>query len=415
MNKNTYDRFACKERFLKYVVYDTQSDPDSKTFPSTMKQKVLLKELLLELKNLGVKAEMDKYGYVYARVSSNTNKDVPPIGFIAHVDTSPEVSGSGIKAIIHQNYKGGDIILPKDNQIITVKNNPDLESMIGFDIITSDGSTLLGADDKAGVACIMSAIEYIVRRPDIKHGNIMIAFTMDEEIGAGLTNFNIKKFGAKYAYTVDGDTIGSVESETFNADKMIITFDGKSIHTGYAKNKMINAVKIASQFIEYLPKNNWSPETTENDAGFVHVDSINGSADSCKVTMLIRDFNEYKLVDYENRLKKLLDKTIINYPDAKFSVEIVKQYRNMKTILDKKPQVMEYATTAMKRIGIKPDVKKIRGGTDGCKLSYMGIPTPNLFCGEHSFHSRTEWVSVQEMELAAKTIVEICKVWEEKS
>jgi len=408
-------KFTCKDRFLKYVKYDTQSDPNSKTFPSTEKQLVLLKELMSELKELGIKTEMDKYGYVYAHIKSNSHKEIPAIGFIAHVDTSPEVSGENVKTIIHQNYSGGDIILPKDNQIIRLSDNPELSQMKGQDIITADGSTLLGSDDKAGIACIMDAVNYLSTHPEMKHGDICIAFTMDEEIGRGLEDFDIKKFGAKYAYTLDGSSAGEIESETFNANKIIIQIKGRGTHAGYAKNKMINATKIASEFINSLPKDKWSPETTEGMEGFVHVESIEGGLDACQVVILIRDFDEEKLEEHENELKKLMDKIISKYTGAKYHVNVTEQYRNMKGIIDKHPRVMEYAITAMKNIGLKPHVVAVRGGTDGCKLSYMGIPTPNIFCGEHNFHSKTEWVSVQEMELSVRTIVEICKVWEGKS
>ncbi|MGV8171557.1 MAG: peptidase T [Candidatus Woesearchaeota archaeon] len=408
-------KFTVKDKFLKYVCYDTQSSNNSTTFPSTEKQKVLLKELFTELQELGINSEMDEYGYVYAHIRSNVNKHVPAIGFISHVDTSPEVSGADVKPIIHQDYDCKDIVLPKDDQIIRIAENPDLYTMKGSEIITSDGSTLLGGDDKAGVACIMDAANYFSKNPDIRHGDIMIAFTMDEEIGRGLENFDIKKFGAKYAYTIDGDSVGSIEAETFNADKVVLTIHGRSAHTGYAKGKMINASKIAAEFIDSLPKGQRSPETTEGAEGFMHIDSIEGNSDKCKVNILLRDFDEHKLEEYREDIITRIKGIIENYPGAKFEVETIEQYRNMKKIVDECPEVVEYALLAMNRLGIMPQTKPIRGGTDGCKLSYMGIPTPNMFCGEHSFHSRTEWVSVQDMESAVKTLIELCKVWEEKS
>jgi len=406
--------FTCKERFLKYVKYDTQSDENSGTYPSSEKQNVFLRELLSELKGMDVDAIMDESGYVYAHIKSNTNKKVTPIGFIAHVDTSPAAPASNIHPIFHKNYQGGNIKLPKDNQMITAADSLALHDKKGHDIITSDGSTLLGADDKSGVTEIMDAVNYIAKNPQIKHGDIMFAFTTDEEIGRGVEKFDIQKFGAKYAYTLDGENVGETEIETFNGDRIIITITGKSTHTGYGKNKMINSLKIAAEFISKLPKNRWSPETTDGMDGFAHVDYINGNEGFTIVKMLVRDFDEKKLIEYEEHIRKMMTETILSYPGATFNMEVIEQYRNMKKILDKHPQVAEYAMEAMRNIGIKPYVQTVRGGTDGCRLSYMGLPTPNIFSGEHNFHSKTEWVSVQDMELAVEMIIEICKVWEQK-
>ncbi len=411
---STY-KFTCKERFLKYVKYDTQSDDSSTSIPSTEKQKTLLKELLLELKKLGVQSEMDIKGFVYAQIKSNTKKKVPKIGFLSHVDTSPEVSGANVKPTIHKNYSGGNIKLPKDNQTISPKQNHVLKDMIGHDIITSDGSTLLGADDKAGVAVMMDAAEYMMKHPDFKHGDVMLGFTIDEEVGTGIDSFDVKKFGAEFAYTVDGETPGEIEAENFNADKVEITINGNSTHTGYAKNKLINSARIASEFIEKFPKDKWSPETTEEKEGFVHIMSVNGGTEKKEIKILIRDFEEKKLTEYENRIKKMLETIIKNYPGASHEFKVITQYRNMKDIIDKSPQVLKYAIEAVKRLGIKPIMKIIRGGTDGSKISFMGVPTPNISCGEHNFHSRAEFVSVQDMESSVKTILEICSVWEEKS
>ena len=415
-NKKYLDyKFTCKDRFLEYVRIDTQSDEDSKSIPSTEKQKDLLKMLLSELKSMKIDATMDGYGYIYARIRSNTDKKVPAIGFISHVDTSPAAPGKNVRPMIHEGYRGGKITLPKENQSLDIKDSPELSRVIGHDIITSDGSTLLGADDKAGVAEIMDAANYLMKHPEIRHGDIMIAFTMDEEIGRGVDKFDIKKFGAKYAYTVDGDDVGSIESETFNADGMTITFIGKSIHTGYAKGVMINSVRIAAEFIEALPKKSMTPETTSGKQGFVHASEVKGSEGSTSVKMYLRDFTEKRLVEYETMLKKLAMKISGKYPGSRVDFKITKQYRNMKKIVDKSPQIMDNAIEAMKNLGINPNVKIVRGGTDGCNLSYKGLPTPNIFSGEHNFHSKTEWVSVQEMEFAVKTILEIIKVWEEKS
>jgi tripeptide aminopeptidase len=409
-------QFTCVNRFLQYVKYDTQSDEEATSFPSSEKQKNLSRLLVEELKQLGLAdAYMDEWGYVMATLPSNTNKNVEPIGFIAHVDTSPAVSGANVVAMIHRNYKGGDIKLPKDNQVIRAKENPDLKNMKGYDIITSDGSTLLGADNKCGVAEIIDAVNYLITHPEVKHGDIKICFTPDEEVGRGTEHFDVKKFGAKYAYTIDGQSRGEVETETFSADSVTIKFIGKNIHPGYAKGIMINSLKVAAAFIEALPKKTLSPETTEKREGYVHPVSVNGNEELTTVKMIIRDFQTPKLKKYESLLKKLAQKTVKKYPGAKMEFTVNEQYRNMKEVLKKHPQVEKYAIEAMKRLNIKPIMHPIRGGTDGARLAFMGLPTPNIFTGEHSFHSKTEWVSVQDMEMAVRVIVEIAKVWEEKS
>ena len=414
---DTNYKYTCIDRFLKYIKYDTQSDEDSKTFPSSDKQKILSKDLANELKEMGLQdAHMDEHGYVMATLPSNTNKDVPAIGFIAHVDTSPAVSGANVNAVIHRNYKGGDIILPNDKtQIIKASENSDLANMIGYDIITTDGTTLLGADNKCGVAEIMDAVNYLLQHPEVKHGPIKVCFTPDEEVGRGTEKFDVKKYGAKYAYTVDGQSRGEVETETFSADAVLITIRGKNIHPGYAKGRMINSVKVASALIESLPKDSLSPETTENREGYVHCVSFNGNEESTTLKFIIRDFVTAKLKEYENILKNLVEKTVAKYPGSQFNFEVIEQYRNMKEILDQHPEVEANAVEAMERLGIKPIKQAIRGGTDGARLSFMGLPTPNIFAGEHSFHSKLEWVSIQDMETAVQCIVEIAKVWEEKS
>lgn len=409
-------KFTCVDRFLKYVKYDTQSNEDSKTFPSTDKQKILAKDLANELLAMGLKdAQMDDYGYVTATLPSNTNKSVPVIGFIAHVDTSPAVSGANVNPIVHKNYRGGDIVLPKDEQVIKIEDNPDLKNMIGFDIITSDGSTLLGADNKSGVAEIMDAVNYLLTHPEVKHGTIKICFTPDEEVGRGTEKFDVNKFGAKYAYTVDGQTRGEIEIETFSADALFITFKGKNIHPGYAKGKLINSIKIASRFIDSLPKDQLSPETTDGREGYVHPFLINGTEEETTIKFIIRDFEDEKLKEYENFLLKKAEETIKEFPGAKVTHQLIEQYRNMKKILDQHPVVVDNAVEAMKQLGIEPIFSPIRGGTDGSRLSFMGLPTPNIFAGEHSFHSKTEWVAIQDMEMAVKLIVTIAQVWEEKS
>ncbi len=410
-------KFTVIDRFLKYVKYETTSDEESTTFPSDPKQLELSKDLVEELKQIGMKnVEMDANGYVLAELPSNTNKDVPVIGFIAHVDTSPAVSGKDVNPIIHKNYQGGDIVLPKDpTKIIDAASNPELKDMIGMDIITTDGTTLLGADDKAGIAEIMDAMNYLITHPEINHGTIKVCFTPDEEVGRGAEKFDVQKFGAKYAYTIDGSTRGEVETETFSADAVVIKFNGKNVHPGYAKGKMINAIKIAGRFLEMLPKDSLSPETTEKKEGYVHPTSINGNETQTTVKFIIRDFDAEKLKEYENFLKELCEKAVAQIPGSSFDFQVIEQYRNMKYVLDKHPQVEEFAVEALNRLGIKPIKSSIRGGTDGSRLSFMGLPTPNLFAGGHNFHAYTEYVAIQDMHEAVKMIVTLAQVWEEKS
>jgi len=409
-------KFTCVDRFLNYVKYDTQSDEESSSFPSTDKQKKLSADLAKELKKMGLKdAAMDKWGYVMATLPANTNKKVPPIAFIAHVDTSPAVTGKNVKPIIHKKYKGGDIKLPKEGRVIKVSENPDLKNMKGFDIITTDGSTLLGADNKAGVAEIMDAVNYLLAHPEIKHGTIKICFTPDEEVGRGTEKIDLRKLGAKYAYTVDGSSRGEVESETFSADMVVLKFIGKNIHPGYAKNQMINSIKIAAAFMESLPKKFLSPETTEKRQGYVHCTTINGMEETTTLKIIIRDFETPKLKQYEVIIESLAKKAVAKFPGSKYEFKVINQYRNMREVLVKHPQVAKFAIQAMKNLGIKPIMHPIRGGTDGSRLSFMGLPTPNIFAGEHSFHSQLEWVAVQDMEMAVKVIVEISKIWEKRS
>ena len=410
-------KFTCVDRFLKYVKYDTQSDEDSTTFPSDPKQIELSKALVKELKQIGLKdAVLDEFKYVMATLPSNSNKAVPTIGFIAHVDTSPAVSGENVNPVIHKNYQGGDIVLTKDpTKVIDAAGNPELKDMIGFDIITTDGTTLLGADDKAGIAEIMDAMNYLVTHPEVKHGTIRVCFTPDEEVGRGTEKFDIKKYGAKYAYTVDGSTRGEVETETFSADAVTIKFNGKNVHPGYAKDKMINAVKIAARFLEMLPKDSLSPETTESRQGYVHPTQINGNETQAVIKFIIRDFDAEKLKEYENFLKDLCQKTVAQFPGSTLDFEVFEQYRNMKYVLDQNPMVEANALEALKRLGIKPIQSAIRGGTDGSRLSIMGLPTPNLFAGGHNFHGFLEYVAVQDMEAAVKMIVTLANVWEEKA
>ncbi|MCB9248118.1 MAG: peptidase T [Ignavibacteriales bacterium] len=408
-------KFTCVDRFLKYVKYDTQSDEDSTTFPSDPKQLELSKDLVIELKEIGLTdAHMDENGYVVATLPSNSDKDVPVIGFIAHVDTSPAVSGKNVNPQILKNYQGGDITL-LNGKIIDADGNPELKDMIGFDIITTDGTTLLGADDKAGVAEIMDAMNYLVQHPEVKHGTIKICFTPDEEVGRGAEKFNVEKFGAKYAYTIDGGTRGEIETETFSADAVNIEFIGKNVHPGYAKGKMINSIKMASHFLELLPKDRLSPETTEKREGYVHCTTINGNEEKTVLKFIIRDFIDEKLKEFENILKDLVDKTVAQFPGSSSNFEVIEQYRNMKNVLVQHPEIEKNALEALAVLDIIPIQSPIRGGTDGSRLSFMGLPTPNLFAGGHNFHAVTEYVGIQDMEMATRAIVEISRIWEKNA
>lgn len=414
---NSKKDYTVVERFLRYVKYDTQSSEESNTFPSTEKQKVLGRVLAEELKEIGMlNVELDEFGYVYAELPSNTEKDVPPIGFLAHMDTSPEVSGANVNPVIHKNYDGGKIVLPADpTQVLDPEEHPDLKEQIGNDIITADGTTLLGADNKAGLAEIVDAMRYLIQHPEIKHGPIKVCFTPDEEVGRGTEKIRLDRLGAKYAYTVDGESLGEIENETFCADTVIIKIQGFNCHPGYAKNKLVNAIKIAADFIDALPKDSLSPETTEGREGYVHPYVINGGVDVTTIKILIRDFEESGLKEKENFLKTLAEEIISKYNKASFTFEVQESYRNMRYVLDKHPQVVQYALEAVEKSGIKPKLNIIRGGTDGSRLSYMGLPCPNIFAGEHAFHSRLEWISVQDMEKAVDVIVNLCQIWEEKS
>jgi len=409
--------FTCIDRFLRYVKIDTQSDHDSDTHPTTEKQKDLGRILVEELKAMGIKdAEMDEHCYVYATIPSNTNKAVPVICFCSHMDTSPDVSGKNVNPVIHKNYQGGDLILPNDKtQIIKESEHPQLHAQIGNDIITTDGTTLLGADNKAGVAEIMDAANYLMNHPEIKHGKIRILFTPDEEVGKGVDKVDMKKLGAEFGYTIDGADLGSVEDETFSADALTIKIKGFNIHPGFAKDQMENAVKICSEIIEKLPVDSHSPETTSGREGFVHPVSIKAEVDSAVIKFIIRDFDVKGLQESEEMIKNITESVIAKYDRSNFEIIIEESYRNMKEVLDKNPDIINNAIEAIKRAGLEPKLSSIRGGTDGSRLSFMGLPCPNIFAGEHAFHSTLEWVSVQDMHKAVETIVNICIVWEEKS
>jgi tripeptide aminopeptidase len=404
------------DRFLRYVVIDTQSKEDSDTYPSTSKQFDLLNLLVTELKSLGASdVSIDKYGYVTARIPSNVKKKVPVIGFISHVDTSPEVTDTNVKPQVIKDYKGGDIVLPGDNSVVIRESeNPSLKLAIGKPIVTSDGTTLLGADDKAGVAAIMTAVHELLTNKNIPHGEIKIGFTPDEEVGAGTKYFNIKKFGAQFAYTVDGDTTGELNKETFSANSCVITVHGRDIHPGTAKSIMVNSVRVIAEIISRLPKN-ISPEMTEGYEPYIHPYILEGGVGKSSVKILFRDFKTEGLAD----LKKIVDKVIAEvqpmFPKAKIEVQVTEQYRNMREGVEEDARVADYLFEATERAGIKPEWKPIRGGTDGSKLTEAGLPTPNIFTGGANFHSRTEWVNVWGMEKAVETILNVVQIWAEKS
>ncbi|WP_441277113.1 peptidase T [Tardiphaga sp. 172_B4_N1_3] len=409
-----HDVTAC---FLRYVVIDTQSDPASPTCPSTEKQKDLGRVLAQELRDLGLRdAHLDEHGYVYATIPATSDKKVPVICFCSHMDTSPDCSGKDVKPQIVKNYRGGDIVLPVDTtQVIRVADNPALKDQIGHDIITTDGTTLLGADNKAGLAEIMDAARFLVANPQIRHGTIKILFTPDEEIGRGVDKVDLTKLGADFAYTMDGETAGYVEDETFSADGAVITIEGVSAHPGFAKGKMEHAIKIAAAIVERLPKDTCSPETTDGKQGFLHPIGISGALEKATLSLIVRDFTDDGLAEKEALLQSIVDDVMTAYPHSTATLEIKQQYRNMKQVIDRYPQMVEYAVEAIQRAGLKPVRSSIRGGTDGSRLSFMGLPCPNIFAGEHAFHGRTEWVSVQDMEKAVQTIVHLAIIWEEKA
>jgi tripeptide aminopeptidase len=415
MDFNNY-KFTVTDRFVKYAKIDTQSDPDSSSCPSTEKQKDLAKVLVEELRAMGIKdAEMDEHGYVYATIEGNTTKNVPVICFCSHMDTSPDCSGTNVKPVIHSKYDGRDIVLPADNtQMIRFSEHPSLAEQIGNDIVTADGTTLLGADNKAGLAEIMDAAHYLMTHPEVKHGKIRLLFTPDEEIGRGADKVNIKKLGADYGYTMDGETLGHIENETFSADAVSIVIKGFPTHPGFAKDKMQHAIKIAAEIINRIPKDK-TPETTEKKQPFIHPTGINGGLEQVEIKFIIRAFDTQTLLALEDELRKITVDVLTSYNKCSYEFKVIEQYRNMKEVLDKCPQVVDYALEAIKRTGVKPVLSSIRGGTDGSRLSFMGLPCPNIYAGEHAFHSKQEWVSVQDMQKATETIVHLASIWEEHS
>jgi tripeptide aminopeptidase len=405
------------ERLLRYVTIDTQSDPESPTCPSTEKQKDLGRLLASELKKLGLAdAHLDEHGYVYATIPPSTHKKVPVVCFCSHMDTSPDCTGKNVKPQIVKNYRGGDITLPGNpSQIIRAADHPALKNQIGNDIVTTDGTTLLGADNKAGIAEIMDAAEFLIQNPQIKHGTIKILFTPDEEIGRGVDKVDLKKLGADFAYTIDGETAGQIEDETFSADAVTITIQGVSTHPGFAKGTMEHAIKIAAAIVDRLPKDSCSPETTEGMEGFLHPIGISGALEQATIGFIVRDFTIAGLKEKEALLERIVKDVIKDYPHSTYRMEVREQYRNMKEVIDRHPETVDYAIEAIRRAGLEPVRTSIRGGTDGSRLSFMGLPCPNIFAGEHAFHSRLEWVSRQDMEKAVQTIVHLAMIWEERA
>lgn len=406
-----------KDKFLKYVQIDTQSDPHSSSYPSTEKQKDLGRILVEELQQMGIKdAHMDDWGYVFATIPSTTSKSVPVICFCAHMDTSPDCSGAGVKPIVHESWDGSDIILPDDRrQVLSIKNHPYLQEKIGEDVITASGTTLLGADDKAGVAIVMQAAEILSKDRSIEHGTIKILFTPDEEVGRGVEHLDLEKLGAQYAYTLDGSERGSLEDETFSADALVLTVYGISAHPGFAKGKLVNAIKIIGEIIHELPKTGLSPETTELREGFIHPVHMEGTAEEASLHFIIRDFSSSQLKVYENLIETIASHAVEKYPGSSFRVVVKEQYRNMKEIIERHPDVTAFALEAIERAGMPVRKLSVRGGTDGSRLSFMGLPCPNIFTGEMAFHSLQEYVTVQDMEKAVETVIVLSKIWAEKS
>jgi tripeptide aminopeptidase len=405
------------ERFMRYVKIDTQSDPESQEHPTTAKQKDLSKLLYEELLELGLKVETDEFGYVYASIPSNSTKEnIPVICFCSHVDTAPDCSGTDVKPILHKNYDGKDIVLPDDNtQVLKLSKSSYLKEHIRHDIITASGLTLLGADDKSGVAAIMQAAVFFTKNPTVKHGDIKIVFTPDEEVGQGTAKIDMQKVGAQFGYTLDGGEAGSLEDETFSADGANIIINGVIVHPGYAKNKLVNALKVAGAVLAALPKNEWSPETTELREGFVHPVGVNGIAEKATIQFIVRDFTLSGLQKHHERLRNIATEVVNKFPGATMEYIIHEQYRNMKEILNEHPQVAAYAVEAIKRAGLNIKKESIRGGTDGSRLSYMGLPCPNIFTGMQNIHSKLEWIGTKDMAKAAETIVHLSMVWEEKT
>ena len=406
------------ERFMRYVQVDTLSNPTSTAHPSSEKQKDLSKILHRELLGMGItNATTDEYGYVYATITDNSDKkNIPAICFCAHVDTAPDCSGTNVKPIHHRYYDGADIVLPDDTtQVLRISTSPYLKEHLNHGIITASGLTLLGADDKSGVVAVMEAALYFMQNPFVKHGDIKILFTPDEEVGQGTAKVDMQKLGAQFGYTLDGGEAGSLEDETFSADAATITISGIIVHPGYAINKLVNALKIAGAVLDALPKNEWSPETTSGREGFVHPVAVNGIAEKATIQFIVRDFAVAGLQQHHDRLKKIAAEVVAGFSGATMEYTIKEQYRNMKEVLDQHPQVVAYAEAAIQRAGLTVKKESIRGGTDGSRFSYIGMPCPNIFTGMQNIHSKLEWIGTKDMAKAAETIVHLSMIWEEKS
>lgn len=409
--------YTVKDRFLRYVKIDTQADPYSDTAPSTEKQKDLTRVLSQELDALNIDHEITEEGYIYATLKGNSEKtDIPSIFFCSHIDTAYDCSGTNVKPIVHENYQGGSIILPDDNeQIITEAKFPELKNKIGHDIITASGLTLLGADDKSGLACIMDAFHLLVSNPDIKHGDVKALFTTDEEIGRGVKFVDIEKIGADFGYTLDSGDVGWFEYENFSANAAVLKIKGVSAHPGYAKGKMEHASKIAADILSSLPKDRLSPETTEGDQGFIHPNKIEGMLEEATIEFIIRSFETDQLEVYQNLIEDTAKEVLKNYPESSYTFTVRRQYRNMKDVIDKFPHIVDIAKRGMENAGLTPHISAIRGGTDGAELSHKGLPCPNLFSGQHGIHSKLEWTTVQDMQKAVDTVIEIVKIVEKEA
>ncbi|MFZ1705117.1 MAG: peptidase T [Saprospiraceae bacterium] len=403
--------YTVAERFLKYVTIDTQADPISETFPSSLKQKDLTNILLAELKELNVEATANDAGYIYAKIPSNTDKKVSRVFFCAHIDTAPDCSGAHVKPIVHKNYQGQDLTLPDDtSQVLTTALYPKLGNKMGHNIVTASGLTLLGSDDKSGLAIIMDAVYQMVKNPTLPHGEVKILFTTDEEIGKGVAKVDLALLDADFGYTLDSGDLGCFEDENFSADSLSIKITGVSAHPGYAKDKMQNAIKIAASIIDRLPKLTLTPETTEAKEGFIHPNKCTAHLESAQIDFILRDFETHKLAEYKDLLDRICVEVMDLYPGSQYVIEQKKQYRNMKDVLDKYPHVSKLALKAMENLNIPIKHGSIRGGTDGAILSHMGMPCPNLFAGEQAIHSKHEWVSIQDMQRSVDTILEICRL-----
>ena len=408
-------KHTVSERFMRYVQIDTEADPNSETQPSSEKQKDLSRLLVDELIDMGIEdAELDRFGYVYATIPATVDKDVPVLCFCSHVDTAPDVTGANVKPVLHKKFDGTPILFADDAALsLSMEDHPYLKERLGDDIITASGKTLLGADDKAGIAIIMDLAAYLIKRPEIPHGKIRILFTPDEEIGRGVNKVDMEKLGADFGYTLDGGPRGVLEGESFSADGATVIFEGISAHPGYAKDKMVNSIKIASHFMDSLPKDSWCPERTSGREPFVHPVHMDAAVENAIIHFIVRDFETSKLAEHEARLEEYAKATCAAFPGTKYTFTVKEQYRNMREMLDRHPQVMAHAMEAYKRAGMNPVTESIRGGTDGSRLSFMGMPCPNIFTGEMAIHSRKEYVSVQDMEKAVETLVHLSNIWAE--